>query len=461
MDDMPTLVVVDDDQDTLHILGQALKAAGYHTLLAQNAKEALGHIHGNDVHLVLTDLVMPGMDGVQLTREIKRDYADTVVILITAYASIETAVQAMRAGAFDYITKPVIPEELLLKVGKALEQFNMRRELGDLKQELSRSRHPPNLIGVSAKMRQVFQMISLVAERDVPVVLTGDSGTGKELVARAIHALSKRSSKPFVPINCGAVPETLLESELFGYMKGAFTGAAAPKKGLFEEADGGTLFLDEIGDAPHSIQMKLLRALQDGEIRRLGSTQSISTDVRVLVATNKNLSAEIAAGRFREDLYYRLNVVSLPLPPLSERREDVPLLVDHFIHTYRESINEKVKGISAEAQTKLTHYEWPGNVRELENTIRRALVLCRGDLIQPEDIVHMGVDIFGTDGSGTESRGLSSALETFMRAYFIEALDRNHGNIKQVAEDAGVSRKNVYEHLKRLNIEPAAFRGRS
>ncbi len=461
MEPKANVVIADDDPDTLRILGHTLGAAGYRTLLARNAREALRMVDEEEVHLVLTDLIMPGMDGMELTREIKRRRPEVVVMLITAYASIETAVEAMRAGAFDYITKPVILDELQVKVEKALEQYRMREELGDLKVRLSRSQAPPNLIGVGARMRQVFQMVSLVAGRDVPVVLTGESGTGKELVARSIHSMSRRSSKPFVPINCGAVPETLLESELFGYAKGAFTGAAAAKRGLFEEANGGTLFLDEVGDAPLSIQMKLLRTLQDGEVRRLGSTQTVQTDVRILVATNKNLQAEIAAGRFREDLYYRLNVVGIHLPSLRERREDIPLLVDHFIRLHRSSINPAVQGITPEAQSKLVRYDWPGNVRELENTLKRALVLCRADTIAAEDVVHLGAEVAEPDTFVADGRGYGAALERFSRTYFIDALERHRGNVKKAAEEAGLSRKSVYEHLKRLDVDPAAFRRRA
>jgi DNA-binding NtrC family response regulator len=456
----PTLLVTDDDPDTLRILSRYLDGRGYNVLLANSGKEALGIIEQEPVHLLLTDLIMPGMDGLALTKAAKQRDPSIVVIMVTAFASIETAVQAMKAGASDYITKPVIPEELNIKVSKALEHFSMQEEIRDLKEQLSLSARPPDLIGESPRMKEVLHMVALVAKRDVPVVLTGESGTGKEVLAKAIHSLSPRHEKPFVPINCGAVPETLLESELFGYQKGAFTGASASKKGLFEEADGGTLFLDEIGDAPLAIQMKLLRALQDGQIRRLGSTQTVGVDVRVVVATNKNLEQEISAGRFREDLYYRLSVVTIPLPPLRDRREDIPLLVDHFIQLYKTSINPAVEGISPDAQRKLLNHNWPGNVRELENLIRRALVLCRSDRIAPDDVVHLGADFKDAAEQDAFVDGLASAQRRFLRAFFLDALERRRGNIKQVAEDSRISRKNVYEYLKKLEIDPAAFRGK-
>jgi len=455
----PTLLVTDDDPDTVRILSRYLEGHDYRILTARCGAEALEVVRTEEVHLVLTDLVMPGMDGLALTKAIKAHNPSISVIMVTAYASIETAVKAMKAGAVDYITKPVLPEELNIKVTKALEHYRLQEEVQDLRTQLGQLVRPPDLIGESQVMKEVLYMVGLVAKREVPVVLTGESGTGKEVVARAIHALSARADHPFVPINCGAVPETLLESELFGYQKGAFTGAASAKKGLFEEAHGGTLFLDEIGDAPLAIQVKLLRALQDGQVRRLGSTQTLSFDVRIVVSTHKNLEAEIAAGRFREDLYYRLSVVSIPLPPLRSRKEDIPLLVDHFIQLYRPSINPTVTSITPEAQRRLLGHSWPGNVRELENVVRRALVLCRGDSITPEDVVHLGADTPGALPEPSSDRGLAEAQRRFLRAYFLEALERRKGNIKQVAEDAGVSRKNVYENLKKLGVDPAAFRG--
>ena len=460
MPESPTLLLTDDDPDTLRILAKYLDGEGYRILTASNGQEALGIIAKEPVHLLITDLIMPGMDGLALTQAVKAYNPAIVTLMVTAFASIDTAVKAMKAGASDYITKPVIPEELKIKVAKALEHYRLQEEVQDLRHQLSQSARPPDLIGESRKMKEVLYMVGLVANREVPVVLTGESGTGKEVVARAIHTLSPRCGSAFVPINCGAVPETLLESELFGFQKGAFTGATSAKKGLFEEAHGGTLFLDEIGDAPASIQMKLLRALQDGQVRRLGSTQTMNFDVRVVVATNKNLEQEIAAGRFREDLYYRLSVVTIPLPPLRDRKEDIPLLVDHFILLYRPAINPNVVGITAEAQRKLLGHQWPGNVRELENVIRRALVLCRGDRITPDDVIHLGADTVGP-GDGAEPAGdLAEAQRRFLRGYFLELLERRGGNVKLVADDAGISRKNVYENLKRLGVEPAAFRGK-
>jgi DNA-binding NtrC family response regulator len=406
--------------------------------------------------------MMPRMDGFDLTVEVKKVNPGIPVIIVTAYASIDNAVKAMKAGAFDYITKPVLPEELRIKVGKALDQFKLRAEITTLKEQVSRAQRATEFIGESPAIRKVLDIVSLVSQRQVPVALLGESGTGKELLARAIHFSGSRSPKPFVPINCGALPETLLESELFGYVKGAFTCAAGSKKGLFEEADGGTLFLDEIADAPSSIQMKLLRALEEGEIRRLGSTKTVELDVRVICATNKNLDEEIAAGRFREDLYYRLAVVTIQVPSLRERKEDIPLLADHFVAQYRETINPDVRGISSEARRALMAYDWPGNVRELENLIRRGLVLCRGEWMTvkemmlpnlsgiPEEIQAMAED---------DGLSLAEAQKRFLHRYFTKALVHYKGNIPRIAEEAEVSRKNVYDHLRRLDLSPSDFRG--
>ncbi len=457
-----TVVVVDDDPDMLKILTRSLEQSDRRILTAKNGRDALKYLADGPVHLVLTDLMMPRMDGFDLTVEVKRINPAIPVIIVTAYASIDNAVKAMKAGAFDYITKPVLPEELRIKVGKALDQFKLQAEITTLKEQVSRTRVVTDFIGESSAIRKVLDIVTLVSHRQVPVALLGESGTGKELLARAIHYSGSRSPKPFVPINCGALPETLLESELFGYVKGAFTGAAALKKGLFEEADGGTLFLDEIADAPSSIQMKLLRALEEGEIRRLGSTKMVELDVRVLCATNKNLDEEISAGRFREDLYYRLAVVTIQVPALRERKEDIPLLADHFVAQYRETINPEVRGLSPEARRALMVYDWPGNVRELENLVRRGLVLCRGEWMTPQDIMLPNLSGIPEEMQALEDdekASLAEAQKRFLKRYFTKALTLHRGNIPRIAEGAEISRKNVYDHLRRLDLAPADFRG--
>jgi len=456
MEEKYRLLVVDDDPGTLTVLGGILEARGeYDTLRASSGREALEILRRENLHLVLTDLVMPSIDGLELTKKIKEIDPNLGVIIVTAYASIETAVQAMRAGASDYITKPVIPEELLLKVQRVLDQFKLKREVGSLRKRLARWATLPDMVGQSKEMQRLTNLVRLVADRNVPVVIIGESGTGKELVAKAIHALSHRAGNAFVPINCAGIPDNLLESELFGYVKGAFTDAVSFKRGLFEEADGGTLFLDEISCASAAVQMKLLRVLQDGEIRRLGSTTNIPTNARILVATNIDLKKQVKKGLFREDLFYRLNVVEIRIPPLRDRIEDIPILVDHFIRIHADHTNPAVRGISEEALAKLMNHSWPGNVREIENVIQRAMVLCRTDEISVRDIAHPGGEELEPEDN---IRPLEFALYSFRKSYFQESLKRWKGNVKRVAEEAGVSRKNVYEHLKKLNLNPETFR---
>jgi DNA-binding NtrC family response regulator len=456
-----TILIVDDDPDSLRLLARYLENPEYRVLTSHGAAEALVVLESEDVHLVVTDLMMPGIDGMALTREVKQTYTDIPVIMATAFGSVQTAVEAMRAGASDYITKPVDPAELAIKAAKALEQVRLRAEVARLKKEVSRgSRASALFLGVSPRMRKVFDLVELLAQRDVPVIIEGESGTGKEVVARAIHEMSSRASRPFVPLNCGALPESLLESELFGYEKGAFTGAASQKKGLFEEAHGGTLFLDEVGDAPMSIQIKLLRALQEGEIRRLGSTQQVTVNVRILTATNKPIHEEIAGGRFREDLYYRLAVVTIDLPPLRDRKEDIPVLADTFLARHRDAINPVVEGITPQAREALMAYDWPGNIRELENIIRRGLVMCRTQWLTERELTlpASGKGRARVDHAIVIGEPLVAAERRFLTDYFTHLLRRHGGKVQAAAAEADISRKNVYDHLKRLKMDPAVFR---
>ncbi len=452
------ILIVDDDQDALKICAKYLEDKKYRIVTARDGNEALSLFEEDLFHAVITDMVMPGLDGMGLIREIKKRNQRAAVIMMTAFASINTAVEAMKAGAADYISKPVNPDELRVKVAKALQQYSMDEEFQLLKLKAV-SQGTEEIIGESAALRKTLNLITLVAPRDVPVVLAGESGTGKDLAAKAIHKASSRARGPFVAINCAAVPETLLESELFGYAKGAFTGAYGAKKGLFEEATGGTLLLDEIVDAPPSIQGKLLRVLQDGEIRRLGSTKSTPVDVRVLAATNRDLRQAIASGQFREDLFYRLSVVTIPFPPLRERKEDILLLADHFIKKHGPSINPLVRGIMPEASEKLTGHSWPGNVRELENCMKQALVVAMGSVVAAEDIRLASVP---SGQAMTESSGdltaLGRAEADFYRDYFERVMRRAGGNVTVAAAIAGISRKNVYEHLRRTGLDPAGFR---
>jgi len=460
MDRLLRILIADDDPDSLRLVSRYVAEAGRRVLQAPDGERAIALLDEEPVDLVLTDLMMPGLDGISLTREVKRRNPQTPVLMMTAFASVASAVEAMKAGASDYIPKPINPEELRHKVDRALKELALQVEVVALKRSAVRSGSANELVGQSPSIRKVMNLVALVAARDVPVVLLGESGTGKEVVARTLHSASPRARGSFVVINCAAVPETLLESELFGYLRGAFTGAYGAKKGLFEEADGGTLFLDEIGDAPLSIQTKLLRALQEGEIRRLGSTRNTPVNVRVLAASNRDLKAAIAAGTFREDLYYRLSVVTLELPPLRERREDIPLLAEHFTRLYAPSLNAAVHGVGAGAVARLLSHPWPGNIRELENAIKRALVVARGDRIEEVDIQLGGESPEGGDGEapGTVPT-LARAEQRFLRGYFEQVLVRAEGNVSRAAQMAGISRKNVYEHLHRLSLDPGSYRG--
>ena len=369
------ILVVDDEESMREVIGIMLRREGYRVDLAADGAQADQQLLNQDYDLIISDIKMPRMGGMDLLAKVKERTPETVMIMVTAFSSTDEAVEAMKQGAYDYITKPFRNEEIRLVVQNALERKILRQENRELKRELGQRNSFAGLIGKSKPMQRVYELIEKVAASNVNVLISGESGTGKELVARAIHYQGKRSGRPFVPVNCGAIPENLLESELFGHEKGSFTGAIQQKRGLFEVADGGTLFLDEIGELPPAMQVKLLRVLQEREIRRVGGTRDLPVDVRLVAATNKNLAKEVAAGRFREDLFYRLNVIPLELPPLRDRRQDIPLLVEHFYG--RQTGRGKVT-ITEGAMRRLLDYTWPGNIRELENVVERCIVLGHG-----------------------------------------------------------------------------------
>jgi len=380
------ILVVDDEESLREMLKEFLEGEGMLVELAQNGREALEKLRSLSLDLILLDLRMPGMSGIEVLQEIKKEEPELPVVVITAYGSVDNAVETLKMGAFDFITKPFKLEELLNIISRALEVERLKRENQYLLEEMRDKFYFEGVVGKSPRMKEVMRVASLVAKTDATVLIYGESGTGKELLARSIHHQSNRRSKPFVVVNCGAITETLLESELFGHEKGAFTGAQTRKLGKFELADEGTVFLDEIGEMSPAMQVKILRVLQERNFERVGGTDVIQVDVRIIAATNRDLRKEVREGKFREDLYYRLNVVPIDLPPLRERKEDLPLLCDFLIEKHARKLHKKIKGVSSQAMRLLKKYNWPGNIRELDNVIERAIILTEDEIIGVEDL---------------------------------------------------------------------------
>lgn len=443
-------LVVDDDRDMREMVHDMLKDRGHHVTTAASGDEALKRLSEGDYGAVLTDLRMQGMQGTELLTEVKRLYPNVGVILMTAFGSVETAVEAMKHGASDYVTKPVKKDELVRVVERVLREASLRQEVSRLRKEVHKEYSFHQILGKSKAIQVVFDLIRRVADSPTNVLITGESGTGKELVAKAIHYNSDRKEAPFIPVNCAAIPEQLLESELFGHMRGAFTDAKADKRGLFEDAQKGTLFLDEISELPLMLQAKLLRAIQEREIRRVGANKSVSVDVRIIAATNLNLAEEVKAKRFRDDLYYRLNVIELKLPPLRERREDIPLLVEAFLKKCADARRKEVKGVSESALAMLMDYAWPGNVRELENVIERAVTLSRGEKIVPEDLPPAVQGARGDRRVLDEAAERTLSLEAVEKEYILKILDRTGGNKYQAAHALGIDRKTLYRKLAEI-----------
>ena len=462
---VPRILLVDDEPSIRQLLAYRLKREGFEVLLAENGRDAIKRLEAGGIDLLVSDIRMPDMNGIEVLRAARQLDPDILGIMITAYASKETSVEALRLGASNYVEKggPEFPAAVVEVVRNALEQRQVRQERRQLQQEnlllkrtLGSSHQFCNIIGRSAEMASIFGLIETVAPTTSTILVTGESGTGKELVARAIHYNSPRRERPFVALNCGALPETLLESELFGHMRGAFTGAAVNKKGLIELADRGTVFLDEIAEMTPMVQVKLLRVLQDHRFRRLGGLDEIETDIRIIAATNQDLSKAVAENRFREDLFYRINVIPVHLPPLRERREDIPLLAEHFVQRYREQMGKSVSGISGEAMALLEAYRWPGNIRELENVIERAVALERTPVILPESLppAVRGGEPKPDSPISLPDAGfhLEAHVEQIERGYLTEALRRAGGVQSRAAEILGMSFRSFRYYAKKYDI---------
>ncbi len=441
----PRLLVVDDDAAAVESLREIFDREGFGVRTASSGEEGLDVLRSEDFDVVLADLRMPGMDGMDLLRAVKALRPDTEVVIMTAFGTIERAVEAMREGAYDFVTKPLKRPLVVRSVTRATEKASLKAENQALRAELEAVTGERSLVGTSAAMRRVQDTITQVAQASTTVLILGESGTGKELVARAIHRRSNRSRGPFVAINCAAIPVTLLESELFGHERGAFTGAFARREGRFKMADGGTLFLDEVAELDPMIQAKLLRVLQEGEFERLGGTQTLRVDVRVVASTNKNLLEMARTGRFREDLFYRLNVISLTLPALRERTEDIPLLAQHFLSRFAEKNRKEVRTISREAMELLMAHDWPGNVRELENTVEHAVVLSRGDTVRVEDLP----DLVASDASAKQylTIQLGTPLDEIEQQVIQQTLRLTRGNKRLAAQLLGIATRTIYRKL--------------
>jgi two-component system, NtrC family, response regulator len=462
---MPHVLIVDDELNIRRVLAAMLARAGYEVTTAEDGEQALAVLHKTPVHVVVTDLVMPRLGGMELLQRVATEFPDVPVIMITAHGTVDSAVAALKAGAFDYITKPFEQEELKKVIAKATRAHDLERH--NVHPTPGEGEKPP-LVGHSPAMRQIDEIVAKVADSPSTVLITGESGTGKELIARELHQRSSRRDKPLIKVNCAAIPKDLVESELFGYEKGAFTGAVGSKPGRFELADGGTLFLDEIGEIPVEMQVKLLRALQESEFERVGGIKTLQVDVRLIAATNRDLKALIAEGRFREDLYYRLAVVPIALPPLRDRRGDIPPLVEHFIGKYNRRLGKRVTSVDEEAMQVLLAYPWPGNIRELENLMERSVLFADGPVIDgaslPEALreraggVTTPIAAVGPLGAIAAPSGASmkeivrQAQAELERELITRALEETSGNVTHAAKRLQISRKSLQMKMKELGL---------
>ena len=448
-----SILLVDPDRVVLEAMADYVRREGFETRVAACYEQAVGILGSHALDLVVAEVNLPDQDGFDLLRHVQNHLPDTPVILITGYGTIENAVEAIRFGAFDYLTKPILAEELKMVIERAIDQRRLTVENKNLKQQLDERFGLDNLVGHDYRMLNVYDLIESVADTRTTVLITGESGTGKTLIARAIHQRSSRCDGPFVEVTCGALPETLLESELFGHKAGSFTGAVADKVGKCAQADGGTIFLDEIATASPGLQVKLLRVLQDMEFEPVGGTETERVDARIILATNQDLAELVALGQFRQDLYYRINVVSIAMPPLRERISDIPLLSKHFLERYGSEAARKVAGFTEDAMNMLQQYHWPGNIRELENVVERAVVLGKGQWIEPSDLpapLHRQSGIATDEAAGGH---LKDALQNPERRIIVDALEAHGWNRQETANALGINRTTLYKKMKKLGLE--------
>jgi len=451
------ILLVDDDRQVLASMADWLCEQGYPTDRVSTLAEALTAVDRKNYELILVDIRLGNDDGFDLLSYCRKNHPNMAVIMITGYGTVETAVEAIRQGAFDFLTKPLIDEELMMAIERAFNQKRVLEENKTLKAQLDMRYGLENIVGRDHRMIKVFDMIDAVADTRATVLITGESGTGKSLIARAIHRRSSRRDKPFVEVACGALPETLLESELFGHTAGAFTGATGDKMGKFMQADEGTIFLDEVATASPSMQVKLLRVVQDLELEQVGGTKTFKIDTRIILATNEDLSKAVAEGRFRQDLYYRINVINIELPSIRDRISDIPLLAEHFLTRICEDSGKKVHGFTDEAMQALQRYRWPGNARELQNIIERAVLLGKGNIIGAEDLPSNVTAGGGVSVEPLGNRSLKQALEAPERQIILDVLQSNNWNRQLTAETLGINRTTLYKKMKRLGLEDLAM----
>jgi DNA-binding NtrC family response regulator len=455
------ILVIDDEPDMLMGFAKLLEAQGHHPFPVSDAASAARILEEEQIDMVFTDLLMPEIDGLQILELVQKNNPSIPVIIFSAYGTIDRAVIAMKAGAFDFIEKPFDAERITMAIRKALNHMNLFNERNNLLNQLEDKFRYDNIIGNSSAIKLVFEMVEKVANSEANILITGESGTGKELIARSIHAHSNRKTKPFVPVNCGAFPENLFEAEIFGYEKGAFTGANKRKQGLLEYANGGTFFMDEVCELPMPLQTKFLRSIQDKQVRHLGGNELIHVDVRIISATNENIRTALSSQKLREDLYYRLNVINIHLPPLRERKEDIRLLAESFLRKFSSSMHKGISGFSEKVLHLFEEYNWPGNVRELENIVERAVTLSKGTIITEAELPNQLFSPESSPGSFDEIKfndAKQMAINDVEKKYLLHLLEKHKGNITRMAEDAGMTRRNMHRLLNNHNLDTDQWR---